>query len=1113
MKNHHTGILYSKEKYAKEFPESFSVIHKLLTRMRITLFFLFLCTGSLLATSNGQNLSAVSLTVSNGTMLEALRQIENQTDYSFVYNVDDFNVDEKVSFSMKNKPLNVVLDLLFADRTISYKVAGKHIALYKSMLMQQTKKHISGIVTDAAGEPVIGANVIEKGTGIGTITDLNGSFVLDVTGNIPLVVSYIGYTEKEVAIGRNTTFQIVLEEDSKALDEVVVVGYGTQKKVNLTGAVSSVTGDELAKRPVGQTSMALQGIAPGVTITQRSGQPGQDAGNIRIRGIGTLNDSNPLVLVDGTEMDLNSVDPNLIESVSVLKDAASASIYGSRAANGVILVTTKRAKSGEFSVSYNGYAGWQTPTDLPDKVGAIDHMVMLNEAYTNVGRAALFSEQKIQDYLSNKESDPDHYPDVDWQKAVYQDYAFQQNHFFTLNGGTDKMRLIAALGYFDQQGIIPNTDYKRYTVRLNSDMKFTNRFSAKLDMFVRYGEQKTPSRGVSDAVYWVNRTPSIYPEKLTSGKWAVGWDGDNVSAFTRDGGEAISKAPSLSMNLGLNYKFTDFLQLDVVYVPTYQVDMNSTFSKALQTYYPDGELAYTKPVNSALYEYRAYGLSHDFKALANFDKKFGNHALKVLGGFSWESGMNDYINASRDTFIFPEYQKLNAGGSENQQTSGSGSESALSSLFGRVNYDFRGRYLFEANVRYDGSSRFDVGQKWGVFPSFSAGWRLSEEPFWNTLRNQISNLKLRASWGQLGNQNIGNYAFASVVNYNSYIIGGNAVTGGAIWKMANPGISWEKTEMLDFGLDLSLRDNLSLSFDYYDKKTTGILWELNIPMIIGLDPTYQNAAKVTNKGWDLELRYNNRVNDFKYGATFMISDVKNRVVDLKGVSRTGLTVNREGYSINSIYGLEAQGYISDEDYNTDGTYKYATQYGAFTKGDIKYKDQNDDGIINQKDEVIIGNTVPRFTYSLNLNASWKGFDMSMFWQGVGKVDGYLYRNANMPFYWGASALEMHKDRWTTDNQHARFPRFAFNEPNNEQNSSFWVADASYLRLKNLQLGYSLPKSFVNRMKLANCRIFVSGQNLLSLDNFWEGFDVEAPVGDGSFYPQVRVYTVGIDLKF
>ena len=715
--------------------------------------------------------------------------------------------------------------------------------------------------------------------------------------------------------------------------------------------------------------------------------------------------------------------------------------------------------------------------------------------------------------MSNKKSDPDHYPDVDWQEAVYKKYAFQQSHFFTLNGGTDKMRLIAALGYFDQQGIIPNTDYKRYTVRLNSDMKFTNRFSAKLDMFVRYGDQKTPSRGVSDAVYWVNRTPSIYPEKLTSGKWAVGWDGDNVSAFTRDGGEAVSKAPSLSMNLGLNYKFTDFLQLDLIYVPTYQVDMNSTFSKALQTYYPDGELAYTKPVNSALYEYRAYGLSHDFKALANFDKKLDNHAFKVLGGFSWESGMNDYINASRDTYIFPEYQKLNAGGSENQRASGSGSESALSSLFGRVNYDYKGKYLFEANVRYDGSSRFDVGQKWGVFPSFSAGWRLSEEAFWSFLRKDVSNLKLRASWGQLGNQNIGNYAFASVVNYNSYIIGGNPVTGGAIWKMANPEISWEKTEMLDFGLDMSFRDNLSLSFDYYDKKTTGILWELNIPMIIGLDPTYQNAAKVTNKGWDLEIRYNNQVNDFKYGATFMISDVKNRVVDLKGVSRTGLTVNREGYPINSIYGLEAQGFISDADYNADGTYKYAKQYGAFKKGDIKYKDQNDDGIINQKDEVIIGNTVPRFTYSINLNASWKGFDMSMFCQGVGKVDGYLYRNATMPFYWGASALEMHKDRWTEENQHARFPRFAFNEPNNEQNSSFWVADASYLRLKNLQLGYSLSKSLVKRLGLANCRIFVSGQNLLSLDSFWDGFDVEAPVGDGSFYPQVRVYTVGLDLKF
>ena len=740
-------------------------------------------------------------------------------------------------------------------------------------------------------------------------------------------------------------------------------------------------------------------------------------------------------------------------------------------------------------------------------------MVMLNVAYRNVGRSTLYAEPYIQEYREKMASDPNHYPNVDWQKSVYKDYAFQQNHFFTLNGGTEKMKLLAAIGYYDQEGIVPNTNYNRFSVRLNSDMQFTDRFSAKLDMFLKYNTQKTPGRGINDVVYWINRTPSIYPDVLSNGKYAVGWDGDNVLAFSKDGGFAKLKTPSVSMNMALSYKFTNYLKADISYTPIYNNNFSSTYNKSVNTYYADGELAYTKPGKTALYEHRSYGLSHDFKALVNFDKTFGKHDVKALVGFQWESGMDDYIDASRDTYIFPQYPKLDAGGSDNQKASGSGSEYALSSLFGRINYDYQGKYLFEANVRYDGSSRFDIGQKWGIFPSFSGGWRMSEESFWEPLKKVVDNAKLRVSWGQLGNQNIGNYAFASVVSYSSYIIGGQPVTSGAINDMANSAISWEKTEMLDFGLDLQFFSKLSVSFDYYDKKTSDILWKLNVTLIIGLNPTYQNAAKVSNKGWDLELRWNDRINDFNYGATFMLSDVRNEVLDLKGISMTGLTVNREGYPVNSIYGLEATGFISEDDYNADGTYKHATQFGAFAPGDIKYKDQNKDGVINNKDEVIIGNTVPRFTYGLNLNANWKGIDFSMFWQGVGKVDGYLNNQATMPFYWGASALEMHKDHWTATNSNARFPRLAFNETNNEQNSSFWVANAAYLRLKNVTLGYTLPKTWTEKIKFSRVRFYVSGQNLLSIDKFWDGFDAEAPVGDGAYYPQAKVFTVGLDVKF
>jgi TonB-linked SusC/RagA family outer membrane protein len=747
-------------------------------------------------------------------------------------------------------------------------------------------------------------------------------------------------------------------------------------------------------------------------------------------------------------------------------------------------------------------------------VGAIDHMTLLNEAYVNSGRTPVFTENYIEEYKNNMATNPDEYPNVDWQNEVFNDFAYQQNHYLTIKGGNSNAKLLAGIGYYKQDGLIPNTNYQRVSTRLNTDIQLSDKLSAKLDMNVIYNDRREPGRGADDVVYWVSRSPAIYPAKLSSGNWAVGWDGDNVLAFSNDGGYRKYLSPSLSMNMGINYKFNENFSADIVYSPSYNNGFSTVYNKSILSYYPDGELAYTRPQKSSLSENRSWGLNHDFKTITNFEKSLADiHNVKVVAGFQWESGIYDYISAYRDEFIFPQYSKLNAGGTDNQQNSGSGSEWSIASFFGRLNYDYEGKYLFEANLRYDGSSKFDLGHKWGLFPSFSLGWRFSEENFWGNLKNTIENAKIRASWGKLGNQNIGNYAFASVVNSGSYIIGGNPVTSGYIHEMANKAISWEETEMFNVGLDLMVVSKLNLTFDYYDKLTKGILWRLNVPHIIGLAPTYENAAEVSNKGWDLAIGWSDRLNDFSYGISFMISDVKNEILDLRGVNMTGLTVNREGYPINSLYGYEAIGYISPDDYDENGNYKYATQFGNFGPGDIKYKNQNDDNVINNEDEVIIGSTIPRYTYSIDLNANWKGIDFSMFWQGVGKADGLLYRQATMPFYWGATALEIHKDRWSINNQDAEFPRMAFNEPNNEQNSSFWVKDASYLRLKNLTLGYTLPDNVSNKIRFSKLRIYATGQNLLTFDNFWDGYDPEAPVGAGSYYPQVKVYTIGFDITF
>ncbi len=1092
---------------------------KLFLMARITTVLLFAGLMQVTASVYSQQ-TKLNLKLKDASVESVLKAIEEQSEFYFLYRSDNLKKIPGVDLDMKKASLEEVLNKVIVPYGFDYEIDDRVVVIKKvektfteEQVLQE--KTISGKVTDSSGAPLPGVTVVVKGTTNGTITSADGAFSLSgIPEDVTLVFSFVGMKTQEIVVGSQTNISVTMEEEAIGIEEVVAVGYGTQKKVNLTGAVSAVTGEELSNRPVGQTSMALQGIAPGVTITQRTGQPGSDGGAIRVRGIGTLNDSNPLVLVDGTEMNINDIDPNLIESISVLKDAASSAIYGSRAANGVILITTKRAELDQLSISYNHYSGLQTFTNLPERVGAIDHMTLLNEAYSNSGRTPVFSENYIKEYQANMVSNPYEYPNVDWQREVYKDFAYQQNHYLTIKGGTNKARLLAGIGYYKQNGLIPNTDFQRISTRLNSDIQFSEKFSAKFDLNVVYNERSEPGRGATDVVYWVSRSPAIYPARLSDGNWAVGWDGDNVLAFANDGGYRKYLTPTLSMNMGINYKFNENISADVVYSPSYNNDFTTVYNKSVLTYYPDGELAYTNPQKSSLNENRSWGLNHDFKTILNFEKSLAeNHNFKVLTGFQWESGIYDYVSAYRDEFIFPQYSKLNAGGTDNQQNSGSGSEWSIASFFGRLNYDFEGKYLFEANVRYDGSSRFDIGHKWGLFPSFSLGWRISEENFWGNLKNTIENAKIRASWGKLGNQNIGNYAFASVVNSGSYIIGDNPVTSGYIYEMANEAISWEETEMFNVGIDLMVMSRLNLTFDYYDKLTKGVLWKLNVPHIIGLAPTYENAAEVSNKGWDFAINWSDRLNDFKYGISFMISDVKNEVLDLRGVNMTGLTVNREGYPINSLYGYEAIGYISPDDYDGEGNYKYATQFGNFGPGDIKYKNQNDDNVINNEDEVIIGSTIPRYTYSIDLNANWKGIDFSMFWQGVGKADGLLYRQATMPFYWGATALEIHKDRWTIDNQDAQFPRMAFNEPNNEQNSSFWVKDASYLRLKNLTLGYSLPKNVINKIRLSKLRVYATGQNLLTFDNFWDGYDPEAPVGAGSYYPQVKVYTIGLDVTF
>ncbi|GAB3010499.1 TonB-dependent receptor [Niabella terrae] len=970
---------------------------------------------------------------------------------------------------------------------------------------------LKGRVGDENGQPIEGINVVPQGETTGVATAADGSFELFTKQGSPsLLFSGVGYITQEYVVRDTSFIDIILKPDASSLGEVVVVGYGTQKKVNLTGSVAVIETKDLASRPFANTSSALQGVASGVTVTRSSGAPGS-RGAIRIRGIGTLNDANPLVLIDGVEGDMNAIDPNLIASISILKDAASAAIYGSRAANGVIIVTTKRA-AGELKVNYNAYVGVQRPTDLPQKVNAIDHMNMINLALENSGADPLYTENYITEYAANMISDPDKYPNTDWQKEVLRGSGLMHNNNISVSSGTGKVRFLTAAGYLNQKGIIETSGYKRYSFRNNTDINFNRKLSMQVD--VQYIKEHTtePGPGLSSVFLQMNRIPAIQPGKYSNGLFGEGWNGENPIAFSGpDGGSQVEEITKLIGRFVLNYKPFEWLSAQLLAQPRYEELYNDNFDKAIQTYQLDGSPLFIRPERSTLANRSIRNLYNNFYGYLTADHKFNRHGVKFLLGSSLETFVTKNFRASRDGFTFPDYRVLDAGELENQQASGSASEWALQSIFARLNYNYDSRYLLEANVRRDGSSRFSKGHKYGIFPSVSLGWRLSSETFMEAIPG-LTNLMLRASWGRLGNQNIGTYPFASTLSLGSYSLGGEIVQVAALNDMSNELISWETSEMLDLGLDMTIKERLTLKFDWYDKITYDILLKLDIPQSIGLNAPYQNAGKVRNRGWEASIGYRGETGAFNYGVDFNISDVKNEVLDLRGVSQSGLLVSREGFPINSIYALKADGYFQ----STEEIEAHAEQIGVLAPGDIKYVNQNsqEDNLINADDYSIIGSTIPRFTYGLNLNAGFKGFTFNAFFQGVGKADGYLYGRAIQPFYSGASAYEQHKDYWTPEHRQTTFPRLTWGDAgNNYQHSSFWMKDASYIRLKNIQLGYNIPRKLLDRVKVEQARIYVNGQNLLTIDRFWDGFDVETPVGTGTNYPMTKVYSVGVDLKF
>ena len=996
---------------------------------------------------------------------------------------------------------------------------------------------ITGIVKDVNGEPIIGASVKVQGTTVGTITDLDGKFSVKASSGAVLQVSYIGYVTEKIQVGNRTGLTITLKEDSHLVDEVVVVGYGTQKKVNLTGSVEAVSGKDLAKRPVMNTMSALQGMASGVTVTSTSGQPGKEDESIMIRGIGTLNNSNPLVLIDGVASSVNAVNPQDIESISILKDASSAAIYGSRAANGVVLITTKRAEEGKLRISFNSNVGLQKMTEQPKFLGAIDYMELYDLANSNDTRnmntgaagGVIYGEDYIANYKAKMNQDPYNYPNTDWQAITYKEPAIQHMHNLTLSGGTEKLRALASLNYTDQEGVFPDTYMKRYSVRVNTDYKFNDKLSAGIDISGRHSVVSEPGSDVASIIGAVRRTAPIYPWVTPNGNPAYVQIGANTWALSQEKLKGYNRNwyQEAVVNMKVAYSPIKEIRLDVSYSPKFNFDSNKVYNNIVPFYDVDDNPV-TTVQKRALVQRRNYTFNDDFKFLINFDKDFHKHSIQLLAGFQQITYYGENLYGRREGSEF-NYDQIASFPVVNQSTDGNASEMALQSFFGRLNYDYAGKYLFEANVRYDGSSRFAKGNRWGLFPSFSAGWRISEENFMKNIK-WLSNAKLRASWGQLGNQEVGSYyPFSMDINLAEPVVfNGKVVQGYAARDYAFRDISWETTTMTNVGIDLGFFNNkLNFTFDYYVRKTRDILMNLDIPSFMGYNNSpLRNAGVVENKGWELSLAFNDRIGDFSYRISANLSDVKNEIKDMKGIVNNfdDLYTNRAGYSINSIWGLEADGLFAS--FNDARSYP-VTQFGNLQGGDIKYKDQptidtdgdgipdTGDGQITSEDYVVIGNTIPRYTYSFNLAAEYKNFDIELFFQGVGKRDGYLRDDLAWAFNNGAKVQQWQKDNmWKEGDTKSKYPRMFISSANNIKPSTYWLQDASYLRLKNLQIGYTIPRKILSHTFLDGVRVYFSAQNLFTFDKMTEGYDPEQhPTKAQNSVPLLKTYSFGINVNF
>lgn len=1029
------------------------------------------------------------------------------------------------------KRLQSVSMVLFLGTLFSGTISTATASGANSFATTQQAGICKGLVKDATGESVIGASVVVKGTTNGTITDFDGNFSLDgIKKGDVIVISYVGYQTQEIK-WNGSPLNVILKEDSKTLSEVVVVGYGTQKKANLSGSVAMVDSKELENRPIQNVSSGLQGLMPGVAITGTNGAPGQDAGKIRVRGIGTLNEAGPYILVDGIETGtLSAVDPNDIESISVLKDAASAAIYGSKAANGVVLITTKRGKTGQTKISYSGYLSFQNATNMIERMGSYEYASLLNQALEAEGMSKRFNDTELQKF---KDGNDPLYPDTDWYDLAYKT-GVQHRHNVNINGGSENVKYMASLGYLNQTGILPNAGREQFNARTNLDMKINKRLSARMNLSFIKNDYSDAS-----SAYYGGSSDQIISQLNLIAPWIVARYDDGTWGTISDGSPIAWLDSGMKVNRD-NYNFSGMAAVDYEIFDGLKLTLQGAYVNNLQNYnYFQKYIKYNenKESDPSQLDERFYKWDRtNYDALLNYNKNFGKHNIKGLLGWHTEKYNYKYQKAVRKKFPNNELTDMNAGDASTQSNEGYTAELAMISWFARINYDFAGKYLLEANIRADASSRFAEGHRWGYFPSFSGAWRISEEAFMESAKDSwLSGLKIRASWGQLGNQDAlsgsNNDYYPALNTYNldsKYAFGGSLNSGYYQRKYRLETISWEKASTWGVGVDFTLFNKLNGSLDYYNRKTTGIIMDVTVPKEFALDAYKDNVGSMRNSGIEINLSYNTKIGQVDFGIAGNFSYNKNEILDLGGGDPNKYLDATDGYSqrnkvgeaMNSYYIYRADGFFNSQEEADAYTAKYGNPFGkTFKAGDLRYVDTNKDGKLTADDREYCGSSDPKIIYGFNINAGWKGIDLSLMFNGAAGVkrlfDGYeVYGNFSGD---AAHPATIWRDAWTPDNHDASMPRIFYDtnsaSSSRSVQSDFWLQDTSYLRLKNLQLGYTLPKGWLNSVGVENIRIYYSVENLLTFDKMKINIDPESTSQRLSSYPLLRTHAFGVNVTF